>query len=103
CMRCSDVKHAGIPATIARESDESAMIGEENTVSRLSQAPAAPASSEAGNQVPLPQLDPAREAPSSPSSELTAELESISVALESAAPWEILQWTADRFGDGFAV
>ncbi len=80
------------------------MIGEENTMSRLSQAPTTPASSEVGHQyTPLPQTEQPRDAPAAPSGELSVELESISAALESAAPWEILQWTADRFGEGFSV
>jgi phosphoadenosine phosphosulfate reductase len=38
-----------------------------------------------------------------PDPELWAELQAASAALETAAPWEILTWTAQRFGSGFAV
>jgi phosphoadenosine phosphosulfate reductase len=40
---------------------------------------------------------------SGPSSDFLAELQRVSESLESAAPWEILDWTVGRFGDGFSV
>jgi len=40
---------------------------------------------------------------SPPSEEQLAELARQSQALETAQPWEILQWTAENFADGFAV
>jgi phosphoadenosine phosphosulfate reductase len=40
---------------------------------------------------------------SHPDPDLWAELQAASSRLESAQPWEILAWTAQRFGAGFAV
>ncbi len=40
---------------------------------------------------------------SGPSAEFLAEIAQASEQLESATPWEILQWTVDRFGSGFSV
>lgn len=45
--------------------------------------------------VPLPATEP--------SNEFLAELAEVSLSLETATPWEILQWTVDRFGTGFSV
>ncbi len=45
--------------------------------------------------VPLPATEP--------STEFLAELAEVSLSLETATPWEILQWTVDRFGAGFSV
>ncbi|MBL8892827.1 MAG: phosphoadenylyl-sulfate reductase [Planctomycetaceae bacterium] len=38
-----------------------------------------------------------------PSPEFLSELQAVSETLETASPWEILQWTVDRFGSGFSV
>lgn len=46
---------------------------------------------------------PATASSHGPDPELWAELQAASIELESAQPWEILSWTAQRFGSGFAV
>lgn len=38
-----------------------------------------------------------------PAPEFLAEMHTVSESLETATPWEILQWTVDRFGSGFSV
>lgn len=38
-----------------------------------------------------------------PTSEQQQSIQAVSDSLEEAAPWEILKWTADQFGDKFTV
>lgn len=55
------------------------------------------------NLAPAASATKATPAAAGPDPELWTELQAASAALESAAPWEILAWTAQRFGSGFAV